>query len=140
MHSRIELVPVSRLVPCRWVREETHHDLVESFTRGAQTQLQNIVCRQVSGAKLEVLAGARRVAAARQMGWSHLEVKVLDCDDRQAELVFWEENLRRKGLKGETAALGAVRMKQLLDPDAKPTAKQARAAEELIDVVRAYVK
>ena len=28
----------------------------------------------------------------------------------------------------------------VLDPDAKPTAKQARAAEELIDVVRAYVK
>ena len=27
----------------------------------------------------------------------------------------------------------------VLDPDAKPTAKQARAAEELIDVVRAYV-
>lgn len=28
----------------------------------------------------------------------------------------------------------------VLDPDAKPSAKQARAAEELIDVVRAYVK
>ena len=28
----------------------------------------------------------------------------------------------------------------VLDPDAKPNAKQARAAEELIDVVRAYVK
>jgi len=28
----------------------------------------------------------------------------------------------------------------VLDPDAKPTAKQARAAEELIEVVRAYVK
>ena len=28
----------------------------------------------------------------------------------------------------------------VLDPDAKPNAKRARAAEELIDVVRAYVK
>ena len=28
----------------------------------------------------------------------------------------------------------------VLDPDMKHTAKQARAAEELIDVVRAYVK
>ena len=28
----------------------------------------------------------------------------------------------------------------VLDPDAKPTSKQALAAEELIDVVRAYVK
>lgn len=27
----------------------------------------------------------------------------------------------------------------VLDPDVKPTAKQARAAEELIDIVRAYV-
>ncbi len=28
----------------------------------------------------------------------------------------------------------------VLDPESKPSAKQARAAEELIDVVRAYVK
>jgi FrmR/RcnR family transcriptional regulator, repressor of frmRAB operon len=28
----------------------------------------------------------------------------------------------------------------VLDPESKPNAKQARAAEELIDVVRAYVK
>lgn len=28
----------------------------------------------------------------------------------------------------------------VMDPDVKPTSKQARAAEELIEVVRAYVK
>lgn len=118
MHSRIELVPVSRLVPSRWTREETHEDLVESFTSGAQTQLQNIVCRLLEDGKLEVLAGARRLAAARQMGWSHLEVKVLECSDEKAELVFWEENVRRKGLKGEMGAQAIARLKQLIDPDA----------------------
>lgn len=117
MHSRIELVPVSRLVPSRWTREETHEDLVESFINGAKTQLQNLVCRLLDDGKLEVLAGARRLAAAREMGWSHLEVKVLECSDEKAELVFWEENVRRKGLKGEMGAQAVARLKHLLDPE-----------------------
>lgn len=82
-------------------------DLVESFDRGVP-QLQNVVVRLRRAGGFELLAGYRSVQAAREMGWTHVEAKVVDVDDVTAETYQLEENLRRKALPNEAAAIARL--------------------------------
>jgi ParB-like chromosome segregation protein Spo0J len=83
-------------------------DLLASFER--TPLLQNIVVRRLPGPRdeYEVIAGHRRFEAAKREGWSHIEAKVIEASDHHAEIIALEENLRRKALPDEPAAMARL--------------------------------
>jgi ParB family chromosome partitioning protein len=68
--------------------------------------LQPVVVRRVNGV-YELIAGHRRLAAARRLGWQQIAAVVRDETDDQAYLLTLTENLQRDDLtpKEEAAAL-----------------------------------
>jgi len=59
--------------------------------------VQPIVVR-VRGDRYQLIAGQRRLAAARRLGWEKVPVRVLDVDDRQMSEIAIVENLQRRDL------------------------------------------
>ena len=59
--------------------------------------VQPIVVR-AKGERYELIAGQRRLAAARRLGWGKVLVRVLDVDDRQMSEIAIVENLQRRDL------------------------------------------
>ena len=53
--------------------------------------------RRVDG-RLELIAGHRRVEAARRLGWETIPVEVVECDDAEAARAGLSENLQRASL------------------------------------------
>src|SRR5262245_6778341 len=105
-----KLIPLSRLRPGNAMRGAGFDvaDLLESLDHAPQ--LHPIIVRAIAGSpNFEVIAGHRRVETFRQKGLRHIEAKVLaDVDDRQAELLALEENLRRRALPDEPTALARL--------------------------------
>jgi ParB family transcriptional regulator, chromosome partitioning protein len=68
--------------------------------------LQPVVVRRV-GADYELIAGHRRIEAARALGWAEIAAVVRDESDSQAYLLTLTENLQRQNLspREEAAAL-----------------------------------
>ncbi len=58
--------------------------------------------------QFEVISGHRRVLAARQKKWSHIEAKVVDVPDDVAEVYGLEENLRRKSVPNQARAIARL--------------------------------
>lgn len=56
----------------------------------------------------EVIAGHRRLKAARARGFSHVEVRIVAADDAAAEMLSLEENLRRRAVRDEPRALARL--------------------------------
>ena len=59
--------------------------------------VQPIVVRS-QGDRYQLIAGQRRLAAARRLGWQQVPVRVLDVDDRQMAEIAIVENLQRRDL------------------------------------------
>jgi ParB family chromosome partitioning protein len=59
--------------------------------------VQPIVVR-ARGDRYQLIAGQRRLAAARRLGWEKVAVRVLDVDDRQMAEIAIVENLQRRDL------------------------------------------
>ena len=59
--------------------------------------VQPIVVR-AQGDRYQLIAGQRRLAAARRLGWEQVPVRVLDVDDRQMAEIAIVENLQRRDL------------------------------------------
>ena len=59
--------------------------------------VQPIVVR-ARGDRYQLIAGQRRLAAARRLGWEQVPVRVLDVDDRQMSEIAIVENLQRRDL------------------------------------------
>ena len=59
--------------------------------------VQPIVVR-ARGDRFQLIAGQRRLAAARRLGWEKVPVRVLDVDDRQMSEIAIVENLQRRDL------------------------------------------
>ena len=59
--------------------------------------VQPIVVRS-QGDRYQLIAGQRRLAAARQLGWETVPVRVLEVDDRQMSEIAIVENLQRRDL------------------------------------------
>ena len=59
--------------------------------------VQPIVVR-VWAARYQLIAGQRRLAAARRLGWTRVAVRVLEVDDRQMSEIAIVENLQRRDL------------------------------------------
>jgi ParB family chromosome partitioning protein len=63
----------------------------------AHGQLQPLVVRKV-GSRYQLIAGDRRLRAAKQAGMSHVRVEVIEADDRQMAELALVENLQRRDL------------------------------------------
>ncbi len=59
--------------------------------------VQPIVVR-ARGDRYQLIAGQRRLAAARKLGWARVPARVLDVDDRQMAEIAIVENLQRRDL------------------------------------------
>lgn len=59
--------------------------------------VQPIVVRP-RGDRFQLIAGQRRLAAAKKLGWTHVAARVLDVEDRQMAEIAIVENLQRRDL------------------------------------------
>jgi len=97
----IEALPLLKLTtsktlnPRRTEPKESHDELVESIKRDGI--LQSIVVRR-SGHVFEVIAGNRRVAAARDAGLQTIPARIVDVDDDEARRLAIVENVQREDL------------------------------------------
>ena len=83
-----------------WQPRSTLHDadladLADSLREHGLVQ--PIVVRS-TGDRYQLIAGQRRLAAARRLGWDKVAVRVLDVDDRQMSEIAIVENLQRRDL------------------------------------------
>jgi ParB family transcriptional regulator, chromosome partitioning protein len=72
----------------------------------------------VVDARYELIAGARRLAAAKRLGWSTIKAIVVEnpTDAEKLEIEL-EENIQRKDLTNEEIARGNKRLHKLLHPN-----------------------
>jgi ParB family chromosome partitioning protein len=72
----------------------------------------------VVDARYELIAGARRLAAAKRLGWSTIKAIVVEnpTDAEKLEIEL-EENIQRKDLTNEEIAQGNKRLHKLLHPN-----------------------
>ena len=70
--------------------------------------LQPVVVRQVQDG-YQVVAGERRLRAAKQAGWTEVPVHVIEADDRQSAELAMIENLQRKDLNALEKAASFLR-------------------------------
>ncbi len=73
-------------------------DLAElAASLGEHGLVQPIVVR-AKGDRFQLIAGQRRLAAAKRLGWEKVPVRVLEVDDRQMSEIAIVENLQRRDL------------------------------------------
>jgi len=73
-------------------------DLAELAASLAEHGLVQPVVVRATGERYQLIAGQRRLAAARRLGWEKVLVRVLDVDDRQMSEIAIVENLQRRDL------------------------------------------
>lgn len=77
--------------------ENTLQSLAESMQKLGQ--IQSIVVRPIDGAlPYQLVAGERRIRAARLAGWTEMRARIVPLDDHQAADVQFAENIHRKNL------------------------------------------
>lgn len=102
--------------------------LVDSI--GTVGLINPIRVRSVNG-RWEVIAGAHRLTACRELGLVEIESIIVDDDDLHAELAMIDENLCRAELSPADRAKQTVRRKEIyeeLHPEAKAGNVRAQAA------------
>jgi ParB family chromosome partitioning protein len=100
--ENVELVPLSRLVVRKNIRttfdDEKLRELADSIKqRGV---LHPIICRRSNG-KLELIAGERRVRAAKMAGLAEIPAIIKEADDSEVTFDRIIENLQREDLSDE---------------------------------------
>jgi ParB-like chromosome segregation protein Spo0J len=117
-------VPISalRLSKHNWKRdisEEDVADLAENIEEVGS--LNPITVRPVgkAGTMYEILAGVRRWRALRLLGTKKVEVRVARCDDIQAEIISYSENLKVKKPNSKEWAEGVKRLVDLFEKKRK---------------------
>lgn len=60
--------------------------------------LQPIIIRPAAGGKYEIIAGARRVEACRELGWGKIPAVIRALTDREALVLSLSENIQQKTL------------------------------------------
>lgn len=78
-------------------------DLAESIKKHGM--LQSLVVRQTPNRRFELIAGERRLRAARLAGWEKVPAHILIVDDRSAAEIALTENLQRSDLNAIEKAL-----------------------------------
>src|SRR5581483_1896825 len=119
-------VPISSLVHGASARNvEYIQNLLDSLPKVGQ--LHPLLVRR-KGEQYEVLAGNRRLKAARELGWETLRVRVYEGESMRQELASLHENLVRMALSKEEEALWLARQKEIylaLYPETKRGGKKA---------------
>jgi ParB family chromosome partitioning protein len=65
----------------------------------------------------ELIAGFRRLQAAKRLGWKSIEAVILDRPSQQKKLeIEIEENVQRQDLSAEELAKGLLRLQKLKQP------------------------
>ncbi len=91
----IDLIASNPTQPRQDFNAEELNALAESIA--AHGLLQPVVVRRVKD-RYELIAGERRLQAAKRAGWSSVPVNVIEADDRQTAELAIIENLHRKDL------------------------------------------
>lgn len=73
-------------------------DLAELVSSLKEHGLVQPIVVRLLGDRYQLIAGQRRLAAARRLGWEQVPVRVLDVDDRQMAEIAIVENLQRRDL------------------------------------------
>lgn len=130
--SYTRFIRIEKLVPGNNPRGDTGDvsDLLESFAYAPM--LHNIVVRPIHGTgTFEIIAGHRRVHAARLKGIRQIEVKVIDVDDDTAEQLAHEENLARRALDDEaTRYHRLVELRKVKNPTKRGGDRRSKAFQE----------
>lgn len=95
----VEIIPVSAIIENagrRSLNEEKVREIAESFKELGQ--LVPIMIRKGERNKFILIAGAHRLAAARQIGWTTIHVTIRNVDYDEAMLIEIDENLKRSEL------------------------------------------
>jgi len=101
-------IRVNRYQPRRDFDEEQLAELTASVREYGV--LQPLVVRRSEDGKFELIAGERRLRAARQAGLERVPVVVRDAQDRDAALIALVENLQREDLGFLEEAAGYARL------------------------------
>ncbi len=91
----IDQIASNPLQPRQTFDAEDLRTLAESIA--AHGLLQAVVVRRV-GDRYELVAGERRLQAAKRAGWTDVPVNIIEADDRQTAELAIVENLHRKDL------------------------------------------
>lgn len=128
-------MPVER-VGIDWIRVEGRHrkDLGD-LSSLAQSMKDNGLINPVTVTPTGILlAGGRRIAAARMLGWSHIEAHVVDTfdDAARALLIERDENTERKAMApSELVALGRA-----LEELERPRAQERRRLAGMLSAAK----
>jgi len=113
MSGELRLIPIDRLVlppdPIRLRPEEGLEELVESVK--AVGVVQPIIARPLGHNRFEVVAGERRLRAAKKAGLREVPVVVRSLSDEEADIFKLTENLQRENLTDYEVALWLKRMR-----------------------------
>lgn len=101
-------IRMNRYQPRRDFDEEQLNELTASVREYGV--LQPLVVRRSEDGKFELIAGERRLRAARQAGLERVPVVVRDAQDRDAALIALVENLQREDLGFLEEAAGYARL------------------------------
>lgn len=67
--------------------------------------------------KMELISGFRRLESAKRLGWTYIEVKIVECDSREQLLEReLEENVLRKDFTDDELQEGYLRLYKLQNP------------------------
>lgn len=113
-------------------REEEIDDLVHSFSSHGQLHPIFLRIHPTAKGKYEIIAGSRRLAAAKKLGWDSISAEIVDASDSDALIMTLIENEHRKDFLDYERALLLERLHIL-------TKKNYSGVAELIGKSNAYV-
>lgn len=103
----VELIEVSRWNPRTLDPDDpATRQLAESMAGTGLIQPIAVRVHPAAAGKFELLAGSRRLAAARLLGWKEIDAEVHHVDDQTAVSIIVVENLQRKELTPLEEATG----------------------------------
>jgi ParB family chromosome partitioning protein len=106
-------IPLDEIIVRKRIRKEMGDipSLAESMKRFGQ------MSPIVINSRNQLIAGGRRLEAARYLGWRTINAVVMDISDSLSKLEYEvEENLQRQNFTDEETALAAARINKLRNP------------------------
>ena len=107
---RIDLIDAPRVAMRTTIDDEQIDELEADIA--VHGLIEPIVVRPVDG-RYELIAGQRRLRAARLLGWELIEAKVIQCDDDTAFALRLAENLQRRDVSvvDEASYIGEIMLR-----------------------------
>lgn len=103
-------IAIARIVVQHNDRTEFDKKAIETLAMSMRERgLDNAITVRKSGEGFELIAGERRLRAARSLGWTVIRARIIEADDKSADLLRLEENLLREDLNQIERAAGIKR-------------------------------